>query len=78
LELIWSGKNIPAITASFTEPWPLCLDDLEHTILWDETEWEEKLRDIWTSTRRQYRARKSQIPNYNLEQRAKVYGLIEP
>jgi len=43
----------------------------------DLNEWEEKLRNIWTSTRRQYRARRPQIPNYDLEQRAKVYGLIE-
>ena len=77
LGLIWSGKNIPALTFSFTEPWPLCLDDFEHNILWDEKEWEEKLSEVIPLTRREYVARRPKFPHYDLEQRAKVYGLTD-
>jgi len=77
LGLIWNGKNIPALTFSFTEPWPLCLDDFEHNILWDEKEWEEKLSEVIPLTRKEYRARRPKVPHYDLEQRAKVYGLTD-
>jgi len=67
----------PIIDAEFQQPWPFHPDDINFEIRWDEKDWEQKLREIIPLTRREYRARRLKAPNYDLEQRAKVYGLTE-
>jgi len=55
----------------------LCSDNIEIKILWDEKEWEQRIKEIIPLTRGDYRKRRPKTPNYNLEQRARVYGLRE-
>ena len=77
VQAYWKTIPDPVIDASFQQPWPLCSDDIEMKILWDEREWEQRIKEIIPLTRREYRTRRLKAPNYDLEQRAKVYGLTE-
>ena len=77
VQAYWKTIPKPVIDASFQQPWPLCSDNIEIKILWDEREWEQRIKDIISITRREYRERRPKTPNYNLEQRARVYGLRE-